>query len=163
MEKIMKPAMDAVRDYLDSKKIRYEESGSESIRFSLLIPTPELTEMPNRLVSCGIRIKNGKSSALILSVTVMSLELTEELIVPITSFFMRFQSSHIGSGKVAVHPEGSILYQLTQFTSSGGTSDEQAVSLMITTAILEIAAIFLAKDEIITILPTATVPRFGMA
>jgi hypothetical protein len=159
----MKPALDAVREYLDAKGIRYEAAGVNAVRFSLLVPTPESAEMPNRVVSCGISVPDVGDKTLLFSATVMAIELSEELLAPVTSFFMRFQSMGLKAGRIIVHPDGSVFYHHTQFLCSGGSSDMQAVAAMITTAILEIAAIFLVNDEVIRILPTATVQRFGMA
>jgi hypothetical protein len=159
----MKSAIDAVKEYLEAKGIRFEAGRENSVWFSLLIPTPEIAEMPNRLVSCGIRIPDVGDKALHFSATVMAIELSDELLAPVTSFFMRFQSLELKAGRIIVHPDGSVFYHHTQFLCSGGSSDMHAVAAMITTAILEIAAIFLAKDDVLRILPTATVPRFGVA
>jgi hypothetical protein len=159
----MRPALDAVKEYLEAKGIRFEAASENSVWFSLLIPTPELADTPNRIVSCGIKVADVGDMALHFSATVMAIELTDELLAPVTSFFMRFQSLGLKAGRIIIHPDGSVLYHHTQFLCAGGSSDVHAVAAMITTAILEIAAIFLVKDEVIQTLPTATVPRFGMA
>jgi hypothetical protein len=62
-----------------------------------------------------------------------------------------------------LHPDGTIFYTLTQFLCTGGTIDEQAIAAMITTAVLEIASIFMIRDNAVKILPLATVSHFGMA
>lgn len=157
------PAQDAVKEYLAAKQIRYEATAADSVRFSLLIPTPEVAEMPNRLVSCAISIPRSDARTLQLSAMVMAVELSEELLKPVTSFFMEYQSSRLMAGKIIIHDDGAIFYSQTQFLCVGGTMDEHAVATMITTAILEMAAIFMAKDEFVRILPPLATPRFGVA
>jgi hypothetical protein len=159
----MKPALDAVKEYLETKGIRFEAARGNSVWFSLLIPTPELADMPNRLVSCGIKVPDVGDKTLNFSAAVMAIELTDELLEPVTSFFMRFQSMGLKAGRIIVQPDGSVFYHHSQYLCAGGSSDVHAVAAMITTAVLEIAAIFLVKDEVIRIMPTATAPRFGMA
>lgn len=159
----MRPALDAVKEYLDAKRIRYEATASESIRFSLLIPTPEVEGMPNRLVSCAVSIPRSDARTLQLSAMVMAVELSKELLEPVTSFFMKYQSSRLRDGKIIIHDDGAIFYSQTQFLCSGGTMDGNAVASMITTAILEMAGIFMVKDEFVRILPPQVTPRFGVA
>jgi len=159
----MKPALDAVKEYLEAKRIRYEAAAAGSIRFSLLIPTPEVAEMPNRLVSCAVSIPGSDARTLQLSAMVMAVELSAELLDPVTSFFMKYQSERLRSGKIIIHEDGAIFYSQTEFLCAGATMDEHAVASMITTAILEMAAIFMVKDEFVRILPPMVTPRFGVA
>jgi len=159
----MRPALDAVKEYLAAKRIRYEATAAGSLRFSLLIPTPEEAEMPNRLVSCAVGIPRSDARTLQLSAMVMAVELSAELLDPVTSFFMKYQSERLRAGKIIIHEDGAIFYGQTQFLCSGGTMDENAVASMITTAILEMAAIFMVKDDFVRILPPMVTPRFGVA
>lgn len=159
----MKPALEAVKEYLETKRIRYEAMESGSIWFSLLIPTPEITEMPNRLVSCAMSIPAGDTRVIQLSATVMAVELSDARLEPVSSFFMKFQSSNLKAGRIMVHEDGAIFYCQTQFLCSGGTMDENAVAGMIITAVLEMTAIFMVKDELVTILPPMITPRSGVA
>jgi hypothetical protein len=159
----MKPAIEIFKDYLRAKQIRFEASRPNVLWFSLMIPTPECSEMPTRILSCSASVPNPGDRTLLLSATLMTVELTEDLLKPVTSFFMRYQSMAMKAGRILIHPDGSIFYQQTQFLCHGGTCDAHAISTMITTAILEMAAIFLVKDEVVTLLPTATVSRFGLA
>ncbi len=159
----MKHALEAFKEYLQAKQIRFETTHPSVLWFSLMIPTPDCPEMPSRIVSCSASLPNPGTRTLTLSVTLLSVELSEELLSPVTSFFMRYQSKSMKVGRVLVHPDGSVFYQLTQFLCEDGCCDTHAVSHMITTAILEIAAIFLIKDKVIKLLPTANVSRFGLA
>ncbi|HKZ17018.1 MAG TPA: hypothetical protein VJ161_06080 [Geobacteraceae bacterium] len=159
----MKPVLDALKNYLDSKGIKYDVSTANTVWFSLLIPTPEIKEMPNRFVSCGIRIPERNGQLMFFSATVMVVEMSEEMLVGISSVLMKFQSSEFRAGRIVLHPDGTIFYTLTQFLCTGGTIDEQAIAAMITTAVLEIASIFMIRDNAVKILPLATVSHFGMA
>lgn len=159
----MKPALDAVREYLEAKKIRYESGASGAIRFSLLIPTPEAAETPNRLVSCAVSIPASDPRTLQFSATVMAVELFDRKPEPINSFFMEYQSMHLRSGRILVHDDGAVFYSQTQFLCSGGTIDGNAVAAMVTSAILEMAGIFMVEDELITILPPMVTTRSGVA
>jgi len=159
----VKPALDAVKEYLESKNIRYEASEAVSIWFSLLIPTPEIVEMPNRLVSCAVSIPTSDARTLQFSATVMAVELSDRQLEPINAFFMEYQSSQLKSGRILVHEDGAIFYSQTQFLCAGGTMDENAVAAMVTSAILEMAGIFMVKAELITILPPMVTPRSGVA
>ncbi len=76
---------------------------------------------------------------------------------------MKFQSNEFKAGRIVLHPDGTIFYPLTQFLCSGGTLDEQAIAALLTTALLEIASIFMVRDESLKNLPLATVARFGIA
>ncbi len=159
----MKPALDAVKEYLEAKQIRYEASSSGSVRFSLLIPTPEVAEMPNRLVSCAISIPGSDARTVQFSATVMAVELSDRQLEPVGAFFMKYQSSNLRAGRILVHDDGAVFYCQTQFLCAGGTMDGNAVAAMVTTAILEISGIFMVKDELVTILPPMVVPRSGVA
>lgn len=159
----MKPALKAVTDYLESKGIKYENTAPNTVWFSLIIPTPDTPGLPNRVVSCSIRIPQAIIQTLNFTVAVMAVELSEELFQHITSFFMRYQSTELKVGRIVVHPDGSILYHYSQFLGSGGNVDNFSVAAMITTAIIEIASIYKAKDEAIRVLPRPTVPHFGLA
>ena len=159
----MKPALEALQEYLKAKRIKYDLSVKNAIWFSLLVPTPEVKEMPNRHVSCGIRISDDTRNALYFTATVMTVETSEELQEAVSSFFMKFQGSGFKAGRIVVHPDGTILYSLTQFLCEGGTLDRQAIASLLTTAIVEIAAIFMLRDTMIKTLPLATVSRFGSA
>jgi hypothetical protein len=159
----MKPALEAVRDYLESKGIKYENTAPNTVWFSLIVPTPDTPGLPNRVVSCSIRIPQAIIQTLNFTVAVMAVELSEELFQQITSFFMRYQSTELKVGRIVVHPDGSILYHYSQFLGSGGNIDKFSVAAMITTAIIEISSIYKAKDEAIRILPRPTVPHFGLA
>lgn len=159
----MKPALEALQEYLRAKRIKYDMSAKNAIWFSLLIPTPEVMGMPNRYVSCGIRIADDGSHTLYFTATVMTVEISEELQEAVSSFFMKFQGSGFKAGRIVVHPDGTILYSLTQFLCAGGTLDSQAIASLLTMAIVEIAAIFMLRDTMIKTLPLATVSRFGSA
>jgi hypothetical protein len=159
----MRPALDAVKEYLEAKRIRYEATAAGSIRFSILIPTPAVAEMPNRLVSCAVSIPRSGARTLQLSAMVMAVELSTELLAPVTSFFMKYQSERLKAGRIVIHEDGAIFYNQTQFLCSGASMDGNAVASMITTAILEMAAIFMVKDEFVMILPPMVTPRFGVA
>jgi hypothetical protein len=159
----MKPALESVIEYLDDKGITYELKAPNTVWFSLIVPTPETSGLPNRVVSCSIRIPQAIIQTLNFTVAVMAVELTEELFQHVTSFFMRYQSTELKVGRIVVHPDGSILYHYSQFLGSGGNVDRFSVAAMITTAIIEIAAIYKAKDEAIRVLPKPTVPHFGLA
>lgn len=159
----MNPALKAVSDYLESKGIKFEETAPNTIWFSLLVPTPETQGMPNRVVSCSIRIPQAIIQTLNFTVAVMAVELTDELFEHITSFFMRYQSTELKVGRIVVQPDGSILYHYCQFLGSGGNVDRFSVAAMITTAIIEISSIYKAKDEALRVLPKPTVPHFGLA
>ncbi len=159
----MKPALEAAKNYLKSKRIRYESITANSLWFSLLVPTPETRETPNRIVSCGISIPENDETMLNFTATVMAVEVSEENTADISTALIKFQSSELKSGKIVLHPEGTILYHLTQFLCSGGTTDERAIGSMIATAVLEIASIFMLRDNAVKIMPLATVTRFGMA
>jgi hypothetical protein len=159
----VKPALETIQKYLRAKRIKYDMSVKNSIWFSLLIPTPEAMEMPNRHVSCGIRITDDGSHTLYFTATVMTVEISEQLQEAVSSFFMKFQGSAFKAGRIVVHPDGSIFYSLTQFLCSGGTLDSQAIASLLTTAIVEIAAIFMLRDNMIKTMPLATVSRFGSA
>ena len=159
----MKPALKAVMDYLVSKGIKYEETAPNTVWFSLIVPTPDSPGMPNRVVSCSIRIPQAIIQTLNFTVAVMAVELTDELFQNITSFFMRYQSTELKVGRIVVHPDGSILYHYSQFLGSGGNIDRFSVAAMITTAIIEISSIYMAKDEAIRVIPKPTVPHFGLA
>jgi len=159
----MKPALEAVMDYLESKGIKYENTAPNTVWFSLIVPTPDTPGLPNRVVSCSIRIPQAIIQTLNFTVAVMAVELSEELFQHITSFFMRYQSTELKIGRIVVHPDGSILYHYSQFLGSGGNIDKFSVAAMITTAIIEISSIYKAKDEAIRILPRPTVPHFGLA
>ena len=157
------PALEAVRDYLDAKKIKYNEAAANTIWFSLLVPTPEIKEMPNRFVSCGIRVPEKNGLILYFSATVMAVDVSEEMLAGVASIMMKFQSNEFKAGRIVLHPDGTIFYTLTQFLCSGGTIDEQAIAALLTTALLEIASIFMVRDESLKNLPLATVARFGIA
>ncbi|MDD2336979.1 MAG: hypothetical protein PHD01_10435 [Geobacteraceae bacterium] len=159
----MKPALKAVTDYLESKRIKYEKTAPNTVWFSLIVPTPDTPGMPNRVVSCSIRIPQAIIQTLNFTVAVMAVELTDELFQHIASFFMRYQSTELKVGRIVVHPDGSILYHYSQFLGSGGNVDNFSVAAMITTAIIEIATIYKAKDEAIRVIPKPTVPHFGLA
>jgi len=159
----VKPALEALQEYLSAKRIKYDISTKDCIWFSLLIPTPGIREMPNRAVSCGIRIGEEDRRILYFYVTVMAVEISEELQAAVNSFFMKFQSSVFKAGRIVVHPDGTILYTLTQFLCAEETIDSKAISSLLTTAIVEIAAVFMLQDNIIKTLPLATVKRFGTA
>ncbi len=160
---MMKPALEALKKYLNSKRIKYEASAANTVSFSLLIPTPEIREMPNRFISCGIRIPENNGHLMYFSATVMVAEISEEMLAGIASVLMKFQSSEFRAGKIVLHSDGTIFYTLTQFLCSGGTIDEQAIAAMMTTAVLEIASIFMIRDKAVRILPLANVSRFGTA
>ncbi len=159
----MKPALEAVKNYLKTKRIRCESTAANVLWFSLLIPTPEVQESPNRYVSCGIRIPENNHNIVYFSATVMTVESAEENMSGISDVLMRFQSSEIKAGKIVLHSDGTVFYTLTQFLCAGGTIDERASAAMIATAVLEIASIFMIRDNAVKILPLATVTRFGMA
>jgi hypothetical protein len=159
----MKADLKAVTDYLESKGIKYEEAAPNTVWFSLIVPTPDTPGLPNRVVSCSIRIPQAIIQTLNFTVAVMAVELTDELFQQITSFFMRYQSTELKVGRIVVHPDGSILYHYSQFLGSGGNIDSFSVAAMITTAIIEISSIYKAKDDAIRILPKPTVPHFGLA
>jgi hypothetical protein len=159
----MKPVLDALKNYLDSKRIKYDVSTANTVWFSLLIPTPEIKEMPNRFVSCGIRIPENNGQLMHFSATVMAVEMSEDMLPGISSVLMKFQSSEFRAGRIVLHTDGTIFYTLTQFLCTGGTIDEQAIAAMMTTAVLEIASIFMIRDNAVKILPLATVSHFGMA
>lgn len=159
----MKPALKALQEYLNAKRVKYDMSVKNAIWFSLLIPTPEIREMPNRFVSCGIRIADDNSHILYFTATVMAVEISEELQTAVRSFFMQFQSSGFKAGRIIIHPDGTIIYSLTQFLCTGGTLDSQAISSLLMTAVVEIASIFMMRDGVIKTLPLATVQRFGIA
>ncbi len=159
----MKPALEAAKNYLKSKRIRCESTAANTLWFSLLVPTPEIQETPNRFVSCGIRIPENNLNIMYFSATVMAVETSGENSDGISAALMKYQSSELKSGKIVLHPDGTIFYTLTQFLCSGGTIDERAIAAMMTTAVLEIASIFLIRDNAVKILPLATVTRFGMA
>jgi hypothetical protein len=159
----MKPALEAVKEYLDSKKIKYEITAPNTVWFSLIVPTPETPGMPNRVVSCSIRIPQAVIQTLHFSVTVMAVELSEELFQQVTSFFMRYQSTELNIGRIVVHPDGSVFYHYSQFLGSEGIIDRLSVAAMITTAIIEISSMYKAKDEALRVLPKPNVPHFGLA
>jgi hypothetical protein len=159
----MNPAMNAVTEYLEAKGIKYEESAPNTVWFSLIVPTPDTPAMPNRVVSCSIRIPQAIIQTLNFTVAVMAVELTDELFQEIASFFMRYQSTELKVGRIVVHQDGSILYHYSQFLGAGGNIDRFSVSAMITTAIIEISSIYKAKDEAIRVIPKPTVPHFGLA
>lgn len=159
----MKHAMDAFKEYLQAKQIYFEASRPDILWFSLLIPTPDCREMPARIVSCSAGVSSPGSKTLTLSATLFTVELSDELLTPVTSFFMRYQSRSMKAGRILVHPDGSVFYQITQFLGKDGQSDTHAVSHMVTAAVLEIAAIFLVKNDVIKLLPTPNVSRFGLA
>ncbi len=159
----MKPALDAVKNYLKSKRIRFNTRAANILWFSLLIPTPEIRETPNRYVSCGIRISDKNKNILYFSATIMAVDISGENTAGILEALMKFQSSELKLGKIVLHPDGTITYNLTQFLCSGGTIDERAVAVMMAAAVLEMASIFLIRDKAVRILPLATVRRFGMA
>ncbi len=158
----MKPALEALQEYLNAKRIKYDMSAKNAIWFSLVVPTPDIREMPNRFISCGIRL-GGDGKLLHFTATVMAVEISEELQPAVSSFFMKFQSSGFKAGRIIVHHDGTILYTLTQFLCAEGTIDSQAISSLLTTAIIEIAAIFMLRDSMIKALPLATVQHFGIA
>jgi hypothetical protein len=158
----VKPALEALQEYLKVKRIKYDMSAKNAIWFSLVVPTPDIREMPNRFISCGIRL-GGDVKLLYFTATVMAVEISEEMRTAVSSFFMKFQSSGFKVGRIVVHPDGTILYTLTQFLCAEETIDSQAISSLITTAIIEIAAIFMLRDSIIKALPRATVRYFGIA
>ncbi|MGA7827792.1 MAG: hypothetical protein WCA04_09035 [Geobacteraceae bacterium] len=159
----MKPALKAVIEYLESKDIKYEETAPNTIWFSLIVPTPETPGMPNRIVSCSIRIPQAIIQTFNFTVAVMAVEFSEELFQQISSFFMHYQSTKLKVGRIVVQPDGSILYHYSQFLGAGGNIDRFSVAAMVTTAIIEIAAIYKAKNEAIRVLPKPTVPHFGLA
>ncbi|MHC1698543.1 MAG: hypothetical protein AB9919_10885 [Geobacteraceae bacterium] len=159
----MNPALKAVMDYLESKEIKYEETAKNTIWFSLIVPTPDTPGLPSRAVSCSIRIPQAIIQTLNFTVTVMAVEVSEELFQQISSFFMNYQSKELKVGRIVVQPDGSILYHYCQFLGSGGNVDRFSVAAMITTAVIEIAAIYKAKNEAIKVLPKPTVPHFGLA
>ncbi|MDD2320458.1 MAG: hypothetical protein PHO83_10430 [Geobacteraceae bacterium] len=159
----MKPALEAVKEYLDSKRIKYESTTPNTVWFSLIVPTPETTKMPNRVVSCSVRIPQAVIQTLHLSVTVMAVETSDELFQQVTSFFMRYQSTELKIGRIVVHPDGSVLYHYSQFLGAEGTIDRFSVAAMITTAIIEISSLYKAKDEAVRVLPKPNVPHFGLA
>jgi len=159
----MNPAMKAVMDYLESNGIKFEETAPNTVWFSLLVPTLDTQGLPNRVVSCSIRIPQAIIQTLNFTVAVMAVELTDELFEHITSFFMRYQSTELKVGRIVVQPDGSILYHYCQFLGSGGNVDRFSVAAMITTAIIEISSIYKAKDEALRVLPKPTVPHFGLA
>jgi hypothetical protein len=159
----MNPALKVVTDYLDTKEIKYEETAANTIWFSLIVPTPETPGMPNRIVSCSIRIPQAIIQTLNFTVAVMAVEVNEELFQQISSFFMHYQSTELKIGRIVVQPDGSILYHYSQFLGAGSNIDRFSVAAMITTAIIEISAIYKAKNEAIRVLPKPTVPHFGLA
>jgi hypothetical protein len=159
----MNPAMKAVLDYLESNGIKYDAKAPNTVWFSLIVPTPDTPGMPNRVVSCSIRIPQAIIQTLNFTVAVMAVELTDELFQHIASFFMQYQSTELKVGRIVLNPDGSILYHYSQFLGSGGNIDRFSVAAMITTAIIEIASIYKAKDEAIRILPKPNVPNFGLA
>jgi hypothetical protein len=159
----VKPALEALQEYLDTKRIKYDMSSKYAIWFSLLIPTPEIREMPNRYVSCGIRMADDNGRILYFTATVMAVEISEELQTAVRSFFMQFQSSGFKAGRIVVRPDGTIYYSLAQFLCAEGTIDSQAISSLLMTAIVEIAAIYMMRDSVVKTLPLATVQRFGIA
>lgn len=159
----MKPALEAAKNYLKSKRIRYESTAANTLWFSLLVPTPETRETPNRIVSCGINIPENDDRMMYFSATVMAVEVSEENTARISTALVKFQSSELKSGKIVLHPDGTIFYHLTQCLCSGGTTDERAIGTMIATAVLEIASIFMIRDNALKIMPLATVTRFGIA
>jgi hypothetical protein len=93
----------------------------------------------------------------------MAVELSEELFLQVTSFFMRYQSTELKIGRIVVQPDGSILYHYSQFLGAGGNVDRFSIAAMITTAIIEITSIFKARDEVIRVFPKPTVPHSGLA
>ncbi|HOP41240.1 MAG TPA: hypothetical protein PLI53_09370 [Geobacteraceae bacterium] len=159
----MKPALEAVKEYLDSKGITYESSSPNTVWFSLIVPTPETPARPNRVVSCSIRIPQAILRTLNLTVTVMAVELDEALLQQVTSFFMRYQSTELKMGRIVIQPDGTILYHYSQFLGSRGMIDSFSVAAIITTAIIEISSIYKAKDEAVRVLPRPNVPHFGLA
>lgn len=159
----MKPAMEAVKDYLDSKNIKYESSSPDTVWFSLIVPTPETPGLPNRIVSCSIRTPQAILRTIILSVTVMAVELDEDLFQQVTSFFMRYQSTELKIGRIVVQPDGTILYHYSQFLGSRGMIDKFSVAAIVTTAIIEISSIYKAHDEAVRVLPKPNVSLFGLA
>lgn len=159
----MKPALEAVKNYLKAKRIRCESAAANAVWFSLLIPTPGVQEAPNRYVSCGIRIPESNHNIMYFSATVMAVDGSEEDTSDISDVLMKYQSSELKAGKIVLHVDGTVFYTLTQFLCAGGTIDERAFAAMMTTAVLEIASIFMIRDKAVKILPLATVTRFGMA
>ncbi len=159
----MKPALEAVKNYLKAKRIRCESSAANALWFSLIVPTPELQETPNRFVSCAIRIPENNQNIMYFSATVMAVEESGENVSAISDALMKFQSSELRAGKISLHSDGTVFYSLTQFLCAGGAIDERAIASMLTTAVLEIASIFMIRDNAVKILPLATVRHFGMA
>jgi hypothetical protein len=159
----MNPALQAVMDYLESKQIRYEETAPNTIWFSLIVPTPDTPGLPNRVVSCSVRIPQAIIQTLNFTVAIMAVEVTDELFQRISSFFMHYQSTELKVGRIVVQPDGSILYHYSQFLGAGGNVDRFSVASMITTALIEIAAIYKAKNEAIRVMPKPNVPHFGSA
>jgi len=159
----MNPALKAVKDYLESKEIKYEETAKNTIWFSLIVPTPDTPGLPSRVVSCSIRIPQAIIQTLNFTVAVMAVEVSEELFQQISAFFMHYQSTELKVGRIVVQPDGSVLYHYSQFLGAGGNVDRFSVAAMVTTAIIEISSIYKAKNEAIRILPKPTVPHFGLA
>jgi hypothetical protein len=158
-----KSAIETVKDYLKTKRIRYEASTPNALWFSLLVPTPEIRETPNRFVSCGFSIQEGNRNLLLFSATIMIVDISGVTPEGVSSLLMKFQSSDLKAGKITLHCDGTVSYALTQFLCSGGTIDMPALANMMTTAILEIASIFMIRVNALKVLPMANVTRFGIA
>lgn len=155
----MKPVLEAVSSYLTSKNIRYNVSATNSISFSLLVPTPDQKEMPNRFVSSAITIQENRIVEF--SAAVMLINTLEEIPQDLSSVMFKFQSATLKVGKMSLHPDGTLFYHLSQFLCSGGTTDEEAVAAMIHAAVLEMASIFMLRD--LVKVRTGTISRFGTA
>lgn len=159
----MKPALEAVKEYLDAKGIKYEATTTDTVWFSLIIPTPDTPETPNRIVSCSISVPEAVIRTLHFSVPVMAVELSEDLFQKVTSFFMKYQSTELKMGRILIHQDGSVFYQYSQFLDTGGNIERFSVAAIVTTAIIEIASIYKAKDETVKVIQKPNVPLFGLA
>jgi hypothetical protein len=100
---------------------------------------------------------------MLFSAAVMAVELNEEVAAEVRCALMKLQNSGLNQGRITLHEDGLVTYSLHQFLCSGGTTDIHAVGTMLTTAVLEIAAIFLLSDVSVKAIPIANVLRTGLA